>query len=461
MLFGKARHIHLVGIGGSGMSGIAEILVSQGFTVTGSDIRESDTIKRLRGLGCKVSIGHSGENVHGADVVVVSSAIPEDNPEVQEARRLKIPVIPRAEMLAELMRMKFSIAIGGTHGKTTTTAMIASVLEVGGLDPTVIDGGKLVSLGTGARLGNSHFMVVEADEAYGSIKRVSPTIAVVTSIDADHLDYYRDIEDIKETFLDFINRVPFYGVAVLCLDQENIQNLIPHIERRFITYGVETLADVTAHEIRYEGPTARYELKFRGEPLGEIYLPMPGTHNVQNSLAAVAVGLELEIDFESIKKGLEGFKGVHRRFEIIGEFKDVLIVDDYAHNPAKLKATFSAARLSFPERRVVAVFQPHRYQRVKHLAEEFANSFFQTDLLIVTAIYGAGEKPIEGVTGDSLASSIRDHGHRNVVYIPNLEDVIEYLAEIVRSGDLVITAGAGDVWKVAYGLRDRLVEKET
>jgi UDP-N-acetylmuramate--alanine ligase len=459
MFFGKTRHIHLVGIGGSGMSGIAEILVSQGFTVTGSDIRDSDTVKRLRDLGCGVSIGHRGENVHGADVVVISSAISDDNPEVVEARRLKIPVIPRAEMLAELMRMKFSIAIGGTHGKTTTTAMIASVLEAGDLDPTVIDGGKLVSLGSGARLGNSQFMVVEADEAYGSIKRVSSTIAVVTSIDADHLDYYRDIEDIKETFLDFINRVPFYGVAVLCLDQENIQNLIPQIERRFITYGIETLADVTAHEIKYEGPSARYEARFQGDPLGTIHLPMPGKHNVQNSLAAVAVGLELGIDFDSIKRGLEEFKGVHRRFEIVGEFKGVLIVDDYAHNPAKLKATFNAARVSFPNRRIVAVFQPHRYQRVKHLAEEFANSFFQTDVLIVTAIYGAGEKPIDGVTGENLALSIGQHGHRNVTYIPDLQDVVEHLMDLIRPGDILITTGAGDVWRVAYGVRDRLAEK--
>lgn len=456
MMFGKTRHIHLVGIGGSGMSGIAEILASLGFEVTGSDIKESDNVRRLRELGCRITIGHSPENVHGADVVVVSSAIPPDNPEILEAKRLKIPVIPRAEMLAELMRMKYSVAIGGTHGKTTTTAMVASVLEAGGLDPTVIDGGKLVSLGSGARVGRGDFIVVEADEAYGSIKRISPTIAVVTSIDADHLDYYRDIEDIKETFLGFVNRVPFYGAAVLCLDHENVQNLIPRIERRFITYGVETLADVTAHGIKYLGPTAVYQVRFRGEPLGEIHLKMPGKHNVQNSLAAVAVGLELEIPFEAIKRGLEEFKGVHRRFEILGEFKGVLIVDDYAHNPGKLKATFSAARCSYPERRIVAVFQPHRYQRVKHLAEEFANSFFQTDVLIVTSIYGAGEKPIEGVTGENLADSIRERGHRNVTYIPRLEDVVERLMEIVREGDLVITVGAGDVWRVAYELRDRL-----
>ncbi|MFQ6039831.1 MAG: UDP-N-acetylmuramate--L-alanine ligase, partial [Candidatus Poribacteria bacterium] len=424
-------------------------------------LRQSSLTEQLAQLGGKIYIGHAAEQIGDADVVVISPAIPDDNPEVLLAKQRKIPVIRGAEMLAEIMRLKYSVAISGTHGKTTTTAMTAAVLENGGLDPTVVVGGRLVSLGSNARIGHGDFMVVEADEAYGSIKKYWPTIAVVTAVDYDHLDYYKDIRDIGATFLEFINRVPFYGVAVLCLDQENIQELIPRVEKKFTTYGLETSADVTAHEIRFDGPTSIYKVQFdsglrNGGVLGEIHLKMPGLHNVSNSLAAVSVGLQLDIPFSKIKEALESFQGVHRRFEIIGEINGVMVVDDYAHNPAKLKATFNAARSSF-NRRIVAVFQPHRYQRVKHLAEEFSRSFYQTDVLIVTDIYGAGEEPIEGVNAENLVIAIIEHGHKNVIYIPDKDQIADYLADnIVQPNDIVITVGAGDVWVVGRQLLTKL-----
>ncbi|HIE26792.1 TPA: UDP-N-acetylmuramate--L-alanine ligase [Candidatus Poribacteria bacterium] len=455
-MLGKTRHIHLVGIGGVAMSGIAKILLSSGFSVSGSDLRQSSLTEQLAQLGGKIYVGHAAEQIGDADVVVMSPAIPDDNPEVLQAKQGKIPVIRGAEMLAEIMRLKYSVAISGTHGKTTTTAMTAAVLENGGLDPTVVVGGRLVSLGSNARIGQGDFMVVEADEAYGSIKKYWPTIAVVTAVDYDHLDYYKDIQDIGETFLDFINRVPFYGTAVLCLDQENIQALIPRVEKQFTTYGLETRADITAHEIRFDGPTAIFQVQFDNDVLGEIHLKMPGLHNVSNSLAAISVGLQLDIPFSRIKEALESFQGVHRRFEIIGEVNGVMVVDDYAHNPAKLKATFNAARSSF-SRRIVAVFQPHRYQRVKHLAEEFSRSFYQTDILIVTDIYGAGERPIEGVNAENLVTAIIEHGHKNVIYIPDKDQIADYLADnIVQPNDIVITVGAGDVWVVGRQLLTRL-----
>ncbi len=459
------------------MNGIAEILLSSGFSVSGSDICQTKVTDRLVQLEGTIFIGHDAEQIGDADVIVVSPAIPPENPEILAATQRRIPVIRGAEMLAEIMRMKYSVAISGTHGKTTTTAMTAAVLECGGLDPTVVVGGRLVSLGSNARLGHGEFMVVEADEAYGSIKKFWPTVAVVTAVDYDHLDYYKDIRDIGETFLEFINKVPFYGTAVLCLDQENIQNLIPRIEKRFITYGIETNADITADEIQFDGPTTMYRVrrktvtskseaipverskqtegKVDNAILGNVHLKMPGQHNVLNSLAAITVGLELDIPFAKIAEALESFQGVHRRFEIIGEVNDVLIVDDYAHNPAKLQATFRAARNSY-DRRIVAVFQPHRYQRVKHLAEEFSRSFYQTDILIVTDIYGAGEQPIEGVTAEKLAIAIREHGHKDVTYISDKEQVVDYLTRIVQPHDIVITVGAGDIWTVGRQLLGKI-----
>lgn len=452
-MFGKTRHIHIVGIGGAGLSGIAEILLGLGLEVSGSDLKQSDSTDRVAELGANVSIGHSAEQIEEADVVVVSPAIPEDNPEILAAKERSIPIIIGAEMLAEIMRLKYSIAISGTHGKTTTTAMTAAVLDE--LDPTVEVGGKLVSRESHARFGHSEFMVVEADEAYGSIKKLFPTIAVVTSIDADHLDYYGSVQEISETFLKFVNKIPFYGVAILCLDQPNIQKLIPKVEKRFITYGLKTRADVVAENIRIDGPSSIYEVRANGETLGEIHLKMPGHHNVSNSLAAIAVGLELDVAFSHIKSALESFEGVHRRFEIMGKVDDIIVVDDYAHNPAKLRAAFSGARNSYPNRRIVAVFQPHRYGRVKHLSEDFARSFYQTDVLIATKIYSAGEEPIDGVTAKNLAESIRLHGHKDVAYIEDEDAIVEHLVNIVKSGDIVITAGAGDVWKIGRKLLEK------
>ena len=452
-MFGKTGHIYIIGIGGAGLSGITEILLNLGFQVSGSDLRRTETTNHLSTLGAKVYYQHEAEQIAGADVVVMSPAIPPQNPEIVAAKQRKIPVIRGAEMLAEIMRMKFSVAVSGTHGKTTTTAMTAAVLDK--LDPTVVVGGKLINLGSHARIGHGEMMVVEADEAYGSIEKFFPTVAVVTSVDADHLDYYNSVEEIGETFLKFINKVPFYGLGVLCLDQENIQQLIPRVEKRYVTYGIETRADVMADQIQVEGPTSRYHVRANEKILGEVHLKMPGHHNISNSLAAMAVGLELDVPFDQAREALESFQGVHRRFEIIGQVNDIIVVDDYAHNPAKLKATFSAVRQSY-NRRVVAIFQPHRYQRVKHLAEEFSRSFYETDVLIVSSIYGAGEAPVEGVTAEKLARAIQAHGHCHVNYIPNKDEIVNALVELVRPNDIVITVGAGDIWQVGRALLDKL-----
>ncbi|MBM3213942.1 UDP-N-acetylmuramate--L-alanine ligase [Candidatus Poribacteria bacterium] len=460
-MFGKTRTIHFIGIGGSGMCGIAEILMTHGMAVSGSDLADGENTSRLRSLGAAVAIGHRAENLGSADVVVVSSAVPESNPEIVEARRRKIPVIARAEMLAELMKLKYSIAVGGTHGKTTTTALVGTVLEHAGLDPTVIDGGRLVHLDSGARAGKSELMVVEADEAYGSIKRFDPTIAVVTSVDADHLDYYRNIDEIRQVFLDFVNRVPFYGMSVLCLDQENIQALIPQVQRRFMTYGIATNADVTASDLMFNGVNTQFIARYRDNVLGKVRTHLPGEHNVLNSLAAISVGLEMGVPFTTMADALGAFQGVRRRFEVVGEAQGVLIVDDYAHNPAKLRAAFAAARAGYPERRLVVVFQPHRYHRVHHLSAEFARSFYQADVVYVTEIYGAGEEPIEGVSGEGLVAAIREHGHRCVISASSRPQLIEDLKREVAPGDTVMTVGAGDVWKVGAEFLQWLNAEET
>ena len=451
-MFGKTRHIHIIGIGGAGLSGITEILLDLGFHVTGSDIRESYATEHLRKRGATVHYKHAASNVRGADVVVISPAIPDDNPELGAAKAVNIPIVRGAEMLNEITRMRYSIAVSGTHGKTTTTAMTATVLS--SLDPTVVVGGKLVD-GSHARTGEGDVMVIEADEAYGSIEMFYPTVAVVTSVDADHLDYYSSVDEIAETFLKFINKVPFYGTAVLCLDAENIQKFIPRIKKRYITYGLDTRADLIAEGITVEGPTSRYRVRRNGHLYGEIHLKMPGRHNISNSLAAIAVGLELDVPFDRIRESLESFQGVHRRFEILGEANDIIVVDDYAHNPAKLKAALSGARDGY-KRRIVAVFQPHRYQRVRDLADEFARSFYQADVLIVTSIYGAGEAPIENVTAEKLAESIQAHGHRHVLYVPDPDKITDILIDVTQPEDLVITLGAGDISKVGCEFLKRL-----
>lgn len=451
-MFGKTQHIHFIGIGGAGLSGIAEVLLDHNFDVTGSDIKKTATTEHLMSCGAKIWYRHAASQVNGADVVVMSPAIPADNPELQAALFAKIPIIRGAEMLNEITRMRYSIAVSGTHGKTTTTAMTAAVLST--LDPTVIVGGKLVD-GSNARSGHGNVMVIEADEAYGSIDMIYPTIAVVTSVDADHLDYYDSVEEIGETFLTFINKVPFYGSAVLCLDQENIQKLIPQVKKRFLTYGLDTRADLIAEDIEIDGPTSHYQVRYHGKLCGKVHLKMPGRHNISNSLAAIAVGLELDISFKNVQQALESFQGVHRRFEVLGTVDDIVVVDDYAHNPAKLMAALRGAREGY-NRRIVAVFQPHRYARVRDLAEEFSRSFYQADVLIVTSIYGAGEEPIENVTGENLANAIEAHGHPNVIYISEMNEVVNHLLEITRPNDLIITLGAGDIVNVGHKFLSRL-----
>ena len=455
-MFKKYQQIHFVGIGGVGMSGIAELLLNMGYRVTGSDLKRAETVERLERLGAKVFIGHDAAHVEGAHVVVYSSAVAKDNPELSGARQRGIPVIPRAEMLAELMRLKYGIAVAGTHGKTTTTSMVAAVLAEGGFDPTAVVGGRVHSLGANARLGQGEFLVAEADESDGSFLRLTPTIAVVTTVDAEHLDYYASVEAIRETFLEFVNKVPFYGAAVLCLDQPNIQLMIPRVEKRLITYGLESAADLVARGVVLSGLASRFEVVHRGRVLGECRLQIPGTHNVLNALAAIAVGMDLEIPFATIAGALAGFSGVQRRFQVKGEARGVLVVDDYGHHPAEIRATLAAAKAAF-DRRVLAVFQPHRYTRTFHLRQEFLTAFYQTDVLVVMDIYPAGEAPIPGVHARDLAEGIAAHGHREVIYLDNDRNaILDYLCENTRFGDLVLTLGAGDVGQLGGELLARL-----
>ena len=444
-MFKRYQQIHFVGIGGSGMSGIAEILVNLGYRVTGSDQKRGEAVERLEQLGAKVFMGHEASHVEGAHVVVYSSAVSRDNIEVQVARQRQLPVIPRAEMLAELMRLKYGIAVAGTHGKTTTTSLIGAVLAEGRHDPTIVVGGRVLSLGSNARLGQGEFLVAEADESDGSFLKLAPTIAVVTTIDAEHLDHYGSLEAIREAFLAFVNKVPFYGSAVLCLDQPNVQMLIPRIEKRIITYGLESGADLVARRLHLSGMTSRFEVYQRGALLGECGLQIPGRHNVLNALAAIGVGLDLEIPFLTIQKALTGFAGVQRRFQIRGVAGGVTVVDDYGHHPAEIRATLAAAKAGF-DARVVTVFQPHRYTRTLHLRQEFLTAFNQADVLVVMDIYPAGESPIPGVNAGDLADAIRAHGHRSVTYLgSDRTRIVNHLREITRPGDLVLTLGAGDV----------------
>ncbi len=454
-MFKKIKHIHFVGIGGIGMSGIAEVLLNLGYKVSGSDMKESDTTIRLRSLGGEICIGHRAENISAPHVVVISSAVKNDNVEVMAAREKQIPVIPRAEMLAELMRLKYGVAIAGAHGKTTTTSMVSTVLAAGGIDPTVVIGGKLNSLGTNAKLGQGDFLVAEADESDGSFLKLSPTIAVVTTIDAEHLDYYKDIDQIKAAFLAFINKVPFYGMSVLCLDQPHIQALIPSVQKRYQTYGLSTQADYQARDVSLRPLGSTFKVLHHNQDLGIFELSVPGVHNINNSLAAIAVARELEIDLEVIRKALKEFSGVQRRFQIKGEAKGITVVDDYGHHPTEVKATLAAAAAGL-ERRVVVVFQPHRYTRTQHLLEEFFTAFNQADKLVVLDIYAAGEKPIPGVTGQALYEGIKKYGHRDVTYLADKGKVADYLLGVLKKGDLMITLGAGDVWKIGEEVVEKL-----
>ncbi len=430
------------------MSGIAELLLNLGYKVSGSDIKSSGITERLKGLGGIIFKGHFGNQMQGADVVVTSSAVGSENVEVTAARHASIPVIPRAEMLAELMRLKYSVAVAGAHGKTSTTSIIASVLSKGGLDPTVVIGGKLKSTGSNALLGRGDFIVAEADESDGSFLKMSPTIAVVTNIDREHLDFYRDLNSIKETFLSFIDRIPFYGLAVLCLDSEPIQDIISKIKKRFTTYGMSDQVDFQARDVVFEGQKSRFRLYHMGKMLGEITLNLPGIHNVYNSMASIAVGIELDIPFDTIKYALESVEGVQRRLEIKGEMNGITVVDDYGHHPTEIKTTLSAVKSSWPGRRKVVVFQPHRYTRTKALFDDFTHAFYQSDLLVVLPVYAAGETKIEGITSQVLCDKIRTHGHKKVVFKKDFKETVFYLKEVLKEGDILLTMGAGDVWKV-------------
>ncbi|HDH87143.1 MAG: UDP-N-acetylmuramate--L-alanine ligase [Deltaproteobacteria bacterium] len=445
-MFGKTKHIHLVGIGGIGMSGIAELLLNLDYFISGSDLRKTEVTEHLSDLGGKIFLGHRPQNIDGADVVVFSSAIKGDNPEIVEAREKSIPVIPRAEMLAELMRLKYGIAVAGSHGKTTTTSMIGSILTMGGFDPTVVIGGRLnIWGGSNARLGRSDFLVAEADESDGSFLALSPSIAVISNIDHEHIDFYHSMNNLRKTFIDFINKIPFYGRAILCVDDKEVHGLIPELTKSYLTYGLNSQADIRASGISKEGLNTTFDVIFKGRLAGNVTISIPGKHNILNALAAVGVGLELDIDFKYIREGLKDLGGLKRRFEIKDERDGILFLDDYGHHPTEIMATLSAAKECWPDRRLVVVFQPHRFTRTKDLYDKFVISFNQADFLIITPIYGAGEEPIEGVDSKTLYQGIRNHGHRAVTYCDSAEDAISELLDTIRPGDIVLTLGAGDI----------------
>jgi len=459
MFRGRVRHVHFIGVGGIGMSGLAEILRTLEFDVSGSDLRAGENTKNLERLGVRIDIGHRAENVRGADVIVYSSAIDNENPEVREARLHGIPLIQRAEMLAELMRVKYGIAIAGSHGKTTTTSLVATVLRAAGLDPTVVVGGRMSSLGSNARLGEGNMLVAEADESDGSFLRLTPTIAVVTNIDPEHLDFYKTHDKLKDAFVQFIEKVPFYGLAVLCLDHPHVQDLLPRIHRRHVTYGLSPQATYHARSLNYRGLSSSFVAFNRDKSLGEFSVRMPGEHNVLNTLAVIAVADELEVPLDVVKDALSTFHGVARRFTVVDEIDGVALVDDYGHHPAEVEATLNAARRAY-EGRILVAFQPHRYSRTEHLFDEFTRAFNNADQLFLTDIYAAGEKPIPGITSEHLAEAIAQHGHHNVKYAPDRAAMSAELARIAKPGDVVIALGAGDINKilgvVGGGLRARL-----
>ena len=443
--FHNFKRIHLVGVGGIGMSGIAEVLLTLGYAVSGSDVRLSPVTDRLANLGAQIYQGHRAEQVQGAHVVVASSAIRRDNPELVEAARLKIPVIPRAEMLAELMRLKYGIAVAGAHGKTTTTSMVAAILGAAGLDPTFVVGGRVNHAGTTARLGRGEYMVVEADESDRSFLLLAPVVAVVTTIDREHLDHYASLEEIQSVFAQFVNRIPFYGAAVLCLDEPNVQAIIPQVARPVITYGTSNQADLVISEVDLRGLASEFRLTYRGDDLGRFRLPSPpGIHNVRNAAAAAAVALYLDIPADLIRAGLETFTGVGRRFEIKGTMRGITLIDDYGHHPAEIRATLEAAHGCGYDRLLV-LFQPHRFSRTQHLWDDFCRAFNQADLLIVTDIYAASEASIRGITAAALTDAIRAAGHKNVAYCATLQESIERLLREVQPGDAVLAIGAGNV----------------
>ncbi len=464
-MLGKIRKIHFVGIGGIGMSGIAELLLNLGFTVSGSDLKETTVTDRLARLGARISAGHAGTHVHGAQVVVISSAVPLRNPEVLEAQRLGIPVIPRAEMLAELMRLKFSVAVAGAHGKTTVTSMIALMLTEAGLDPTAVIGGRLDVFGSSARLGKGELMVAEADESDKSFLLLLPSIAVVTNIDREHLDHYHDFEEIKDSFVSFMNKTPFYGAVIACADppwRDTLEAIRPRLRRRLITYGLEPGAAITAEniEIETEGGGSVFDVRESGQRLLSARLAVPGRHNVQNALAAVSVGLELGLDAEQIRRGIEQFRGADRRFQVKAEVEGITVVDDYGHHPAEIRATLDAAR-GRGARNIWAVFQPHRYTRTKFLMDEFAPAFAGCERVDVLEIYPAGENPIPGVTAQALVERMRELGCFAARYAPSETDLIRELLHEASPGTLILTIGAGSVWKIGDALAEALASGTT
>jgi UDP-N-acetylmuramate--alanine ligase len=457
-MYRKSKHIHFVGIGGIGMSGIAELLLNLGYKISGSDMQESDITRRLQSLGGSVYLGHDAKWTNGADVVVISSAIDPDNPEIRAAVDSHIPVIPRAEMLAELMRLsKFGIAIAGSHGKTTTTSMVAWLLAEADLDPTVVIGGKVDCLGgSNAKLGEGDFLVAEADESDGSFLKLDPVLEVVTNIDLEHIDYYSSIEEIKDVFLEFIDKIPFYGAAILCLDDPHVASILPEIKKRLLTYGLTSQANVFAKGITTSGISTRFEVCRENEVLGNITLSLAGIHNVYNALAAVTVGLELDIPFATIAAALQSFSGVQRRLQIKGERRDITVVDDYGHHPTEIRATLSALRDAWPKRRLVVLFQPHRYSRTKALAEEFYTAFHEADILLLTEIYSASESPIPGVSAEALLDGIKQHGHRQAYFAPNFERLLDKTMDILAPGDVVLSLGAGNIWQAGEKLLEKI-----
>jgi UDP-N-acetylmuramate--alanine ligase len=454
-MFESIRKIHFVGIGGVGMSGIAEVLLNRGYVVSGSDLKLSPVTERLATLGASIFEGHRPEQVGAADVVVISSAVRSNNPEVLEAQQRKTPIIPRAEMLAELMRLKYGITVAGTHGKTTTTSMVATILQRAGMDPTVVVGGRLNSLGSNAKLGTGDFMVVEADESDRSFLMLSPTLALVTNIDEDHMESYQGLEDLKNAFVQFVNKVPFYGAVILCWDDSNVLSVAPKVRRRIISYGFNDQADLKISDASYRGLHSRFTLCHRGEMLGNFRLNIPGRHNILNAAAAVAVGLDLGLRPEVLKAALESFSGADRRFQLKGKIRGITLIDDYGHHPTEIRASLEAARNMEPHRLIV-IFQPHRYTRTRYCFDEFAHSLSRADVLFVSEIYAAGEEPLEGVTSERLVEAIKRLGHKNAGYIENPNLLASQLVPTLEAGDLVITMGAGNIWKVGEELLQKL-----
>ena len=459
MFLGKTKRIHFIGIGGSGMSGIAEVLINEGYEVTGSDKSRSNVTEYLEKIGARIAYEHHAKNVDGCQVVVTSTAVKPDNVEVQSARKQTIPVIRRAEMLAELMRMKQGIAIAGTHGKTTTTSLVATVLTGGNLDPTVIIGGKLKSVGSHAKMGQSEFLVAEADESDGSFLKLTPTIAVVTTLDEEHMDFYKTLDNMKEAFLTFLNNIPFYGTSVLCLDETNIQSLIPQLEKRFITYGLVSQGDYTARNIRVKGLDTQFDVFYLGDELGTIHSVAPGKHNVLNTLAAVAVGMELNLTFDTIAQSLKQFTGVQRRFEIHHNTESLVVVDDYGHHPVEIQATLKTAKDVWPDRRLVVVFQPHRYSRTQTQMEHFWSAFNDSDILIINDIFPAGEEPIKGVNAQGIVDGVRKFGHKNAEHVATPKETLKRLSRILEPGDVFMTLGAGNVWELGRDLLANIPER--